>query len=520
MNRIQYAILALLLGAFITQGFQCTSSEMTTARVAKKNKDFEKAITNYKKELSKNAGNIEAMYELAEIYSFQAMNERDPAKFEDYMNLIIKAKNAAESATLDKRTKARLENYRALEYNAWIATYNMGVQVLGQMSSGDLAKIEKEAMGQEALKHFNNAILLYPDNPDNYAMIGNVYAQMGNKAKAKENLNKYNTILADEINFFKSKGLTLGMTPKEFKSILGEPKQYSDYRQLLNPNIKTVQDTMAFYQYKVDGKTLHIFTKHNSKFGKTGIMGWRFTEDLQPYAFDITPTFELARIAFDEKDYETALKHIGEIQKLDPTNPYANRFMVQILDLQGKPEVAMQTMERLTREQPNNADYRAQYGDLLLRNKKFLEATAQYEAALKIRPNDVEITKVLGSAYKNYAVEVQKDEFQKNEKDANYNINEEAYTPYLAKSQAAFEAALATKEGADDYSVLLELADIYAATKEEIKFKRTIDKLIAMKDDVPMDNKEYYLGRMVFWLDRINDSKNLEVFTKELEEYK
>ncbi len=519
MNRIQYVILALLFGALLTQGFQCTSSEMTTARVAKKNKDFDKAIANYKKELSKNSNNIEAMYELAEIYSFQALNESDPAKFEEYMNLMIKAKNSAEATGLDAKTKAKLENYKPLEYNAWLASYNTGVQILSGIEKPDVSKVEKEAMGQEALKHFKNAILLFPENPDNYAMVGTVYAALSQKDNAKENFNKYNEIMKPEINFFKDKGLTLGMTPAEFTKILGEPNESMVYKQLLNPNIKTVQDTMAFYKYKVDGKSLLIFTKHNSKFNKTGIMGWRFTEDLQPYAFDITPTFELARINYDDKQYDKALSYLGEIQKLDPTNPFANRFMVQILDVQGKPEVALQTMAKLAKEQPNNADYRAQYGDMLLRNKKYIEATEEYEAALKIKPNDLDVIKVLGSAYKNYAVEIQKAEFDKNEKDANYTINESAYTPYLTKSQNAFESALKDPANANDYSILLELADIYAATKNDAKFAQTLNKLIEIKDQVPLDNKEYYLGRMVFWLDKSKNTKQLEIFTKELEDF-
>ncbi len=513
MNKIQYVILALLFGALLTQGFQCTSSEMTTARVAKKNKDFEKAITNYEKELSKNPSNVEAMYELAEIYFYEAQNTRSITKLQEYVDLVIKAK----STPVDSKSRVNLKNYESIIYNAWLMSYNSGVGILQEMDKSSTSNEEKKILGEQGITTLKNAIQLQPDNPDNYSVIGSIYESMNQKKEAISSYNKYNELLSKEINLFKSKGLTIGMTPNEFTKILGKPIETYDYKQLLQPG---KQDTISYYKYKIDGEPLYIFTKHNPNAKKTGIMGWRFTEDITPYSFDITPTFELANLAFDEKDYNTSLKYINEIKQLDPTNQFANRFMVQIFDAQGNPELAMKSMEKFTLEQPNNPDYKAQYGDILLRNKRYLEATAQYEAALKIRPNDNNTKKVLGSAYKNYAVELQKAEFDKLEKDAKYEINESTYLPMLNKSKAAFEDVLKDPEFANDYAIYLELADIYAATKDDAKFKQTLDKLIQLKDEIPLDNRQYYLGRMVFWLDKSNNAQQLEIFTKELEDYK
>lgn len=512
MKKAQYLILALLFGALLTQGFQCTSPEMTTARVASKNKDFDKAILNYEKELQKNPNNVEAMCELAEIYSLQS--EKEPAKLNESVKLLTKARITPPQPN----SKVNLNNYENTFYNVWINLYNQGTGIIQAMSKAEPHSAEMNSLGNQAVETFNNAVVLYPDNPDNYAMLGTVYAAMKENKKAVENFAMYNTKLQREIDFFKSKGLTIGQTPEEMMAILGKPQRIYPFLELL----RNSKDTITLYQYSIkeSKEPLMIFTKHNSKINRTGIMGWRFSESYNPFSFDITPNFELARISFEEKKYDKALDYINEIKKLDPTNPFANQFMVQIYDAQGNPDLAINAIQKLTVEQPNNPNFKAQYGDILLKNKRYDEAIAQYEAALKIKPDFLEIKKVLGSAYKNKAVEIQTFELEKYAKDNKYQINESLYTPYLTKSQKTFEEFTSTPQTKDDYEVLIELADIYASMKNDAKFKQTLDRLILLKDEIPAENKLYYYSRMVKLLDKSGNAEQLQIYMEELNNIK
>jgi len=56
------------VSALLMQGSQCASREMTTAKVAYQNKDYQKAVEFAKLEIQKNPNNYEAKLLLADSY--------------------------------------------------------------------------------------------------------------------------------------------------------------------------------------------------------------------------------------------------------------------------------------------------------------------------------------------------------------------------------------------------------------------------------------------------------------------
>ncbi len=520
MSRIQYFILAILLGAFLTQGFQCSSPEMTTARVAKSKNEFPRAIEMYQKELTKNSNNSEAMYELAEIYLKMAESTPDnPEKLFEALKLVVKAKQASQSATA-KPTK-NANKYASIEYNAWVSAFNFGVGGLDGMrimQDDNSKKDMVNKMGEVISKIFENCIIINPDNPDNYSMLGMCYSYMSNTEKAVEYFEKYNNVMGKEIEFISAKGLSIGQNPENVIKILGKPAKYDVFTWFLNPKDPKAQDTSAIMIYKIDGTDLAIYTRHNTKTSKTGVTGWRFNPSeiyrQQPFEFNVTPTAELARIYFDKKNYDKAVTYVEQLKKIDPSNASANQFLVQILEAQGDGSKALITLEKLVKESPDNAAYRAQYGDILVRNKKYPEAIAQYEAALKIKPDLFEVKRILGSAYKNQAVEIQKAEFNKLDKDPAYKINEASYMPILEKSKTIFEELSRNIDYSANYIILLELADIYIATNSKDKLTTTLDRLVTLKDNVETADMEFYLLNMINYFDKTKNQEKLDLFNQ------
>lgn len=68
MKKIALTIMMLIIGAVAFQGFQCASRNMTTAKVAFNNRDFDKAIEFLNMELAQNPNNGEAYVYLTEAY--------------------------------------------------------------------------------------------------------------------------------------------------------------------------------------------------------------------------------------------------------------------------------------------------------------------------------------------------------------------------------------------------------------------------------------------------------------------
>ena len=529
MNRIQYFIVAIFLGALLTQGFQCTSPEMSTARVAVSKKDISKAIEFYNKELKKNPTNYEAMYELAEIDLAQAKDK--PEKLNDALDMIIKAKQTSEAQGNKAKPSKYAEKYKEIEFNAWVLAFNSGVDAIQKI---ELEPGQKAKLGPKAVELFEKCILVNPDNSDNYSMLGLAHSTMDNPEKATESFEKYNKVMEKELEFIAQKGLTIGQHPDDVKAILGQPKETTIFKYFLNPDNPKVQDTVGIMIYKIDAKDFIVYTRHNTKTSKTGVTGWRFDPPqfyrVQPFDFNVTPTAELARISFDKKDYNKAISYVELLKKIDPTNMSANQFLVQILEAQGDPNKALQTLANFVKSEPNNPGYKSQYGDMLVRQKKYVEAIAQYEAALAIYQGDYkgidkelrtgEIKKILGSAYKNQAVEIQRAEFDKLDKDPNYKINEATYLPILDKSKAIFEELTRKQENSANYIMLLELADIYIATNAKDKLNSVLNKLDILKDEVEDDDMEFFLLNMINYYDKTQNQAKLDEYNELFKELK
>lgn len=527
MNRIQYFIVALILGAFLTQGFQCTSPEMSTARVAKKNNDFEKAITFYEKELTKNPTNSDAMYELAQIYLKDAL-EGDAAKLVKATELTIKAKETAKPATKPSKTA---DQNAAIEYSVWAAAFNIGTNMLNTI---DPSSPQKDEAGAAMISLFQSCIKINPENPVNYSRLGLAYATIGDKAKAAEAFQTYNKTVSKELEFISSKGMSIGQNPAEVIKILGQPDKNVILRNYLDPRSGAgEQDTLGIMTYKINNEDFFVYTRHNTKTHVTGVCGWLFNPvgfyRGNPFEFDVTPTAELARLKFEAKEYDDAAEQVKLLKAIDPTNVSANQFLIQIFEAQGDPEKAVSTLAQLVKENPTNAAYHAQYGDILVRNKRYDEAVAQYNQALQcydsytgidkdIRIN--EIKRILGSAYKNQAVEIQKEEFAKLDKDTTYKINESRYLPILNKSKGIFEDLVRKPEFSTNYVILLELADIYFATNEKAKIDDVLNRLVAVRDEVEPEDTEFYLLNMINYFDRTQNTERLNEFNKYYEDFK
>lgn len=527
MNKIQYFIVALILGAFVTTGFQCASPEMSTARVAKQGGDLEKALTYYEKALAKDPNNSDAMYEEAQVYLKKATSG-DPQAIFKATELTVKAKDIASKAVKKSATAAKNEQ---TEYDVWVYAFNFGTQMLNQL---DQAGDNKAALGAKAVELFEGCAKINPTNPDNFTRLGITYEMLDDNDKAAESFAKYNNYLKKEIDFVTSKNMHVGQNPNDVIEILGKPEKTYMCSQYLDPRVKTAQDTMNILFYKVDGEKFAVYTRYNSKTNVTGVTGWRFNPttlyQTNPFDFDVTATAELAKVAFDKKDYDKAAAEVQTLKALDPTNVSANQFLIQILEAQGSPEKAVAALEKLVKENPNDPVYRAQYGDILNRQKNYDGAITQYEAAINNYENNYkgsdkkarinEIKRILGSTYKNKAVAIQSAEFDKHDKDANYKINTDAYLPVLSKSKSIFEDLTKEKEFSNNYIILLELADIYIATNESDKLTSTLTKLDKVKDDVPTEDMEFFLVNMIKYYDVTKNAAKLDEYNKLYEAYK
>jgi len=158
-------LVSVLVVGIVTQGFQCSSAEMTSARLYIQRSDWESARASLEKELTSNPQNEEAWYLLgrvnAERKDFAAMGEA----FDKALSI----------------SKAHEEEILTTRMSFWSQYFNRGVSYFsrGQDSS---------EYYDRAVDAFKTALVINPDSSSTYKNLGFTYVGKGDVDAAVEPL--------------------------------------------------------------------------------------------------------------------------------------------------------------------------------------------------------------------------------------------------------------------------------------------------------------------------------------------
>ncbi|MFH1050610.1 MAG: tetratricopeptide repeat protein [bacterium] len=573
----RYLILSVLLiaGAILFQGFQCASPEMTTARIAVTNNDWKKVEEFAGKEISKNPRNGEAKFllsraklklnkieaaaelileaeklpleiqtkqqiPLTKFYIWTSAYNAGITQFNKYLNgecstiscglrgfesLTINIMNLSEvEKILGKGTlSSENNNIKIFEWkcnNGFIlCTFTDNI-----LSDKTQSGLNNNSVGlgclDSAIKNFEIALMVRPENAEFWRLIGRAYEELGNNEKTMEIYKTYISKLKNEIDWAKAANVFLMMPRKDVMAKLGKPGK--SVGEMLG------EDSVLTDMYSVMGRPIYIYyslDEHNDFI----VEGWRInppaewldnekqnftTLNIGPFATLAEYYFNAAVTIRDNPKLDSSKKANGinenlekskdytkTITSLDPTNVDANRFLVNLYEAQGKSEYALDEISKLVQKDPNNKFYLAQYGELFMRLNKYDDAIAQYQKALAIDPNFCDVNRNIAAAYKNKAVIIIQAQEDKKDKDKNYKEQPEEYKPLLVKSTEYFNKSRNCEKYKNDLQVLSELANLYYGlsnlgmnTKNDLN--SIVDDLERMEQAIPDDEKEAYWLKM------------------------
>ena len=164
--------LVLLFGIALT-GFECSSTELTSAKLYIQQKQYDKALESLKKEVAKNPKSDEGHYLLGYIYGEQG----DYAKMVEAYNSSLAASNKY------------AEDIKKSEIYYWANQFNQGVK-LYQEGTKTTDKDSSKVILDKSVDAFKNAILLEPDSTSAYKNLSFVYISKGDYDAAVEPLQK------------------------------------------------------------------------------------------------------------------------------------------------------------------------------------------------------------------------------------------------------------------------------------------------------------------------------------------
>jgi tetratricopeptide (TPR) repeat protein len=492
LKKIGAFLFFLILGAVLTEGFQCASPEMTTAKLAIRNKDYTKAESNLEVEISKNSKNSEAWVLLAQV-------KGELGKLAEEANILKQTEKTIED-------KNGLNQIYGMERKLWIDSYQQSVDEYNKyLSSNNKKEIDS------AFYLMNVSLLLRPELAELTRMKGVYYLTLKDTTNIIKYFNDYIKLISNEVALAKEKHLFLGMSRDEAINILGKPIESKGIRYSA-----TVDSTIDDF-FKIDGKEVILNSQEKSK-GFFSIEGWRVnppanwseSDKTDLNTIEISPLAELAQIYFLEKDYKASINNVLLLLVLDPSNVDANTFLINVYEAQGGTEEAIKQCTELVKSNPENKFYRLQYGQLLFRNQKYQDAIDQFEKAEKIDSKFAPALRNLAAAYKNKAVMMQREQQDMADKDPKYKKKPDVYIPLLEKSANYFQKCLNSKEYEKDYYVLSELANIYFVLEKKPETLKALEGLEKLEPEIPMDERyNYYLSLLKIYSDlKMTDKMN------------
>jgi len=487
VKKLFYLAVFLIIGTLLMQGFQCASPEMTTAKLAARNKDWQKAKQNLEKEIEKNQANGEAWIMLVETNL--------------ELNLLDEATSTILTGEKYITGNELVNRIPYIKYSVFAACYNSGVGFLESY-----IKDKKADDFNKSINNFNNCLKLRPKNPDIYRFLGMAYEAKGDIPNTNLNYNKFADILKNEVALAKEKGINIKMERTEAFTNLGKPVKSNGFKI----GDEKVNDSLMVDAYDYQGKELLVYSVKEGT-NPFIIEGWRLDlpkdltnpERFQPFSFSTAPYFSLAQNYFESKEWNKALDNVFSILYLDPKNTDANTDLILIYYAQGKKEESLKYIQELVKKNPTNPSYLVQYADLLQQLEKFDESIVQYENALKIDPKNDNALRNVASAYKNKVLMIQKAQQDKLSKDQNYKPNPDEYLPLLKKSAEYFEQCRKSMKFSRDFEVLGELGEIYTFTKEKDKQQYVIAELESLEQTIQIEKLERYYYVLLRLYDRI-----------------
>lgn len=482
-----------------------SSAEFSSAKMAYQNKNYEKALTSLNKELANNPTNEEAYILKAEIlYQLGRLPE------------------SAETASLAQKkikTPELQQKIAALSFNLWVAAYNQGNVYLNEFY-----RSTNKIYVDSALMYYDAGIKLRPEIADFYDLKGRAYEAINDTNKAIQQYNMFVDAIAQEIALAKEKEVYLQISRDEFIRKVGKPIA-------TNGGSLPNKDSILTDQFKVDGKEV-ITTSLSKNGGEFKINAWRVNppdywhpqEKVQGISLTVDPIAALAQINYERKEYRKALDHINTLLTLAPDNTQASASVVAIYTEMGKLDEALESLDKLTKENPRNKFYWGQFGDVYSnladdKNPKenYKKAIEKYKKALEIDPSFDLVLRNLASAYKNLASVIQIEQQDKMDKDPKYEPNTKEYVPYLENSAKYFAESLETNTFKNDFRVLGELSNIYTVLEDEQKLRNVLLKLESLEMDIKPRNKEqYYLILLRIYSD-LKESDKMKVVQKKIE---
>lgn len=418
---IVYGMLIISAASLALMSFQCSSAEMTSAKLYITRKEFQNAEAQLQKEVAKNPANEEAWFLLGKIR--YEMNN-----YKGMKNAFVEGQKAG--------TKFKKE-MDAFTLQTWGKLFNQGVE--------ELNKATDSASFDTVIETYKLASYVMPESVANQQNLGLAYYRKGDYENAIEPLtvamNKMKSLFAIRIlsniylvraNEFKTKFTDAN------KDLLEEMKNLDQVREKIKgADVKYFigEPTTVDKETKGKGKTA-VVVSETWKYAKYDLTV-TIKEDyvtavkfVKPYVPAIDSSSHKRSIA----EYAKAIDVLKKGNDFYPEDAELSESLMNAYIGSERNDEARQLLNDRVKKYPNSKFDRYNLGVFLLKDNKFEAAVNEFKAVLEIDPAFSSAVYNLAATYVNWGVaEQERLKKAKKDDDKSYQEKYKLAVPFLEK---------------------------------------------------------------------------------------
>ncbi len=498
MKRLGIILLILVASALITQGFQCASREMTTAKVKMKAKDWPAVRQALEEELSKRPTNDEAKIMLCEVMDKQ-----------NDIPAVVSFIKKNQTTIIDPEQKKRMQAFTA---NYWGNLYTKSTKFYAKYD-----KDKNKDNLDSAIIYMKYVYELRPEIASLSYYIADYYRIGNDEPKMVEYINKYMEALKPDLDFAVAKGFRLNDPRGQVIRLLGKPASTEAKKS-------TRTDSSYIDKFNIDGKEI-IMLSLSTKEHSAQVVGWRTNapdywhqqDKEQLLQISLEPYNSLIQYYLDKEDDLTALSYAKKVLSISPDNKRINALIIELYQKLNKVDEAIASLNEQLIKEPKNTIALGQLADIYRVTENYDKSIEYYKKAIEIDPKLTAALLNLATSYKNKAGVIQARQIAESEKDDKYVFKPKEYEPFLVESAKYYSKVLEAPAFEKNLDVYKELINIYLVLGDKENLKTAVAKIEGLEGQA-RDKELYYLDMLKIY-GAMKDTQKVNATQEKLKEF-
>jgi len=301
MRKTNYLVVIALFTALILSGFQCSTTELTSARLYIQQKNYDKAIATLQKEVQKNPASDEGWYLMGNVYG----------ELGKYDSLVMAYdKSLAVSNKFEKEIDQSKIYYWANNFNSGVSYFQRGNKTDDKDSS--------QVFYAKSINAFNTAANLEPDSADTYKNLAFVYMSSGENKEAIEPLKKL-VKMNNELDGYKYLGeiyYSLGTMSKSNFTTDGDAQDSIDAHNYFTDAVNILEEGTKLYPG--DSDLLKTLSASYVGAGKSDVALASFKSLVEKDPNDEIYRYNYGVLLLGNNEYELAEQQFLKALEIDP----------------------------------------------------------------------------------------------------------------------------------------------------------------------------------------------------------